>query len=463
MSRNNVPRLVSLLTAAALAGCAGGETIPLPELAGAEREVARAVEQARRTVERQPDSASAWAALGDRLRAHRWHAEAARCYEQAARIEPEEFLWPYLAGHSLEPAEPERAARAFARAVELDGEYAPARIRYARALARVGRPDEARAQLDEARRIDPSDPHAEVGLGQLELAAGRHARAREHLERALRHDPRHAEALRALAQVELALGEEEAAARHAALAARLPGRTPLSDPRAERPVDPAGSVGHLDAGIAHEREGRLEEAAAEFRAAIAINPDNAVAHYDLGQVLSRLGKLEEAAAGFDESLRLRPEDAGARYALAHVRFRQGRTGEALAELAGARRLSPDDFDVRFLFGGLLAAEGRREEAIGELREAVRLHPAHVDARRALAQVLDDAGRPADSWVEWQELLARNPEDPRILSDVGSIHARRGRLDEARAHFRAALRAAEAAGDRARAEAIRSRLAELRGP
>ena len=85
----------------AIFGGGPGLEVPIPELGGAEDDVVRAVHEAAERVRDEPRSAESWAALGDRYTAHRWHAEAARCYARAERIQPDEFLWPYLRGRAL--------------------------------------------------------------------------------------------------------------------------------------------------------------------------------------------------------------------------------------------------------------------------------------------------------------------------------------------------------------------------
>jgi Flp pilus assembly protein TadD len=72
------------------------------------------------------------------------------------------------------------------------------------------------------------------------------------------------------------------------------------------------------------RAGRLDEAAAQHRAAIASAPHLAPAHANLGSVLARLGRFEEAEAALREALRLAPGDPDAARNLAGVLRATGR-------------------------------------------------------------------------------------------------------------------------------------------
>ena len=55
----------------------------------------------------------------------------------------------------------------------------------------------------------------------------------------------------------------------------------------------------------------MDEAIAEFRAAIRVNPDFAIGHYNLGVALKKQGKLDEAIAEFRAAIRLQPDFADA--------------------------------------------------------------------------------------------------------------------------------------------------------
>src|SRR5437016_4488754 len=93
--------------------------IPRPELSAfTERQVQMDVFTAAHRVELRPRSAEAWGEYGIVLRAYRQHAEADRCFQVAADLDPADGRWPYLIGTHLAAADPaaavewlERAAR----------------------------------------------------------------------------------------------------------------------------------------------------------------------------------------------------------------------------------------------------------------------------------------------------------------------------------------------------------------
>jgi tetratricopeptide (TPR) repeat protein len=80
----------------------------------------------------------------------------------------------------------------------------------------------------------------------------------------------------------------------------------------------------------------LDEAIAEYRAAIRIKPDYAEAHLDLGLVQGKQRKLEEAIAELRAAIRIKPDHAEAHFNLGIALANQGRRDEAIAELREAR-------------------------------------------------------------------------------------------------------------------------------
>jgi tetratricopeptide (TPR) repeat protein len=448
------PLVLPLL--AALASCAGGtqsssqETaveIPLPDLSRAEAEVVRAVEQARAAVGQTPDSAAAWGLLGDTLRSSGWFTDAALCYAQAERLAPAEFRWPHLIGRSLRHSDPAAAADAFGRALVIDPAYVPALVLRGNCLARLDRPDEARAAFERAARIEASNAHARLGLGQLALARGDFESARTELQAALSIEPRMRRAHRSLAQVWLALGDEARAGEHARSAQRLTADRVLTDPRSDTSVDPAGSSGHLRAGLALMGAGRFDEAIAELEATLAANPEHSLAHFKLGQIAARqgrqhdavrhlrdarrlrpghvetrqalaialvgLGRPEEAATELREAARLEPGNAMLQYMLGDLEIELGNFAEGEAHLREALRLDPLSAEVHFYLGSHLARTGRAAEAIAPLSETVRLRPAGVDARVNLGLALASLGRDREAATQLAKaawVLATHPHD-----------------------------------------------------
>ena len=152
---------------------------------------------------------------------------------------------------------------------------------------------------------------------------------------------------------------------------------------AARPEHPAARNG---LGAALLAAGRPDEARVEFERVLSSAPAYLDAAYNLGQVLVALGRPVEALPHLERAAAARPDDGGALSTLGAAYAMAGRAGEAARALERSLQLRPDDFNTHFNLGLLLATQGQRQSAIEHLRAAVRLDPANEDARSALAEL-----------------------------------------------------------------------------
>ncbi len=150
-------------------------------------------------------------------------------------------------------------------------------------------------------------------------------------------------------------------------------------------------LAHGNLGGALLSVGRLDEAIAEERAALAIRPDYAQAHCNLGLALVHSGRPNEALPEFERAVALNPNFAKAHNNLAGVLAGQGRIDESIGHLEAALRSDPDDADAHENLASLLMSRGRYREAASHLETAVRLRPADAQARAHLEQARRAAG------------------------------------------------------------------------
>jgi tetratricopeptide (TPR) repeat protein len=104
-----------------------------------------------------------------------------------------------------------RAEAQFQRSLELDPSYAPARGWYAMGLSLLGRFEEARNQVAEARLLDPLSPILAVQNAAVEYRARDNEVAGAILEQLLQREPDFAAALSLLARLSLSAGKSEEA------------------------------------------------------------------------------------------------------------------------------------------------------------------------------------------------------------------------------------------------------------
>ncbi len=126
---------------------------------------------------------------------------------------------------------------------------------------------------------------------------------------------------------------------------------------------------HTYAGVGFQTRGRLDEAAGEYRKAIALDAESADAHRFLGTIYRAKGRPLLAAKEFEEALALRPDHDGALQDLAVVRYQQGRFAESVELLRTALEINPEDRQAMINLGVGLQRMNRKEEASAWFRKA----------------------------------------------------------------------------------------------
>jgi len=121
-----------------------------------------------------------------------------------------------------------------------------------------------------------------------------------------------------------------------------------------------------------------------WRDTLARNPSAWMAHNNLGLALQGEGRLDDAAEQYREAIRIRPAYPEALYNLGNVLAAQGRPAEAEAEYERALALDDRFAAVHNNLGNVLVMQGRIEEGKRHYRRALELNPGYADARRNLA-------------------------------------------------------------------------------
>jgi tetratricopeptide (TPR) repeat protein len=196
---------------------------------------------------------------------------------------------------------------------------------------------------------------------------------------------------------------------------------------------------NLGVALAHRPE-RLNEAIVQYEEALRLKPDYAEAHSNLGNVLNTVGRVREAIAQCEAALRLNPDFAEAHNNLGNALNAVGRTREAIAEYETVLRLRPDLAAAHDNLGNALAAMGRTDDAISEYESALRLKPDYAEAHNNLGYVLMKIpGRLNDAVAQYQEALRLKPDYAEAHNNLGNAFNAAGRTMDAIAEYKAALR------------------------
>jgi len=226
-------------------------------------------------------------------------------------------------------------------------------------------------------------------------------------------------------------------------------------------------------GVLAQREGRLQEAEAQFRSAIATNPRFLAAHVQLGKVLLERDRAAEALQSFDRAIEIRDRSGEAWSGRAAALLELGRIDEAAvaAEAAMDRGfLTENSFVLALTF----EQAGEPDRAIALLESVLRDTPERADIRIELARLYVQNGRARDAvptlergarrderdgrlWRElaalfysletwdrsieaWQHVVALDENDPYSWTRLGEAHLRTGNVPLATEAFDNALEA-----------------------
>jgi tetratricopeptide (TPR) repeat protein len=418
-----------------------GPEIPRPGTSAfTEYEVRADVNGAARRVEQEPQSADAWGQYGIVLRAYRQHAEADRCFQVAADLDPADGRWPYLYGTHRADTDPAAAVEWLERAAHgtvPEAARETVRARLAETLLAAGRPAEALAAIGP----DPSaSPRLRLVAARAAAAAGDDRAAAEYLGDLT--DYPHAARLALVLRSEICRrqGRTSYADYLAARAADAPVAgwpDPLADPirsrdysrggrldeaarllRAGQPSEaerllrpltagPAATDPRAFVGLAEARsmQGDLKGALTELARAVQLEPTNLAANYQLGllhfhtgEQLWAKGQADRARAEFSEAVTWLDkalavnQDFGKGLLLKGSALHRflGKPDEGLALLRRFVQLRLEVGEGHLLLGQALADSGQTEAAVAALRRAAELAP---PGDRRAADALDKLGPP----------------------------------------------------------------------
>jgi predicted O-linked N-acetylglucosamine transferase (SPINDLY family) len=153
-------------------------------------------------------------------------------------------------------------------------------------------------------------------------------------------------------------------------------------------------------GLSLQALGKLEEAAARYREALALEPDFVPAHANLGDVLRMRHRFAEAAESYTRAARLNPNLAALWKQLGVCQQRLGALSAARASFERARQLAPDDAEALVDLASIDSAEQRYEQAGALAERALELRPDYADATNLLLY----ARQQTCDWRDWQRLV-----------------------------------------------------------
>lgn len=315
--------------------------------------------------------------------------------------------------------DPARAARLFAKAVELDPAHVGYRNNLGNALRLSGDLERAAESYRAALALDAGNADSHFNLAVALTEAGKVDDAMAALEAALLADPRHPRAQVALGDLKQGRGDVDGA---------------IDCYRRAFAVHPPFPGALVSMGTALHRKGQLRPALDALGAAVRLDPALVPAWSRLGAVLYDAGDLAGAIRCHGEALRLDAGDVDARINLAYLLGESGRTEEALAEYGRVLERQPGSVAGRAKMAELLAKRERWDEAIDRWREILEVEPGRADVRASLGVGLRSVGRLADALAELRRAVELDPRHVAASAHLGLALGEAGETEELRRVF-----------------------------
>jgi cellulose synthase operon protein C len=328
-----------------------------------------------------------------------------------------------------------------------------------------GKPEQARQQLEAARKIQPASLVILYAQGLLDLAEGKHKSALERAQLVLRAAPDHLPSMLLAASVELETGATAQARAHI---------------QRYRQSQPKQSFALRLQAQCDLREGKVKDALALLEPAIAENPQAVDLLALGGEAAMRAGQHELAARWFSRASSLAPESGSLHAANGLSLLGQGQTARAVQALeqaaqndgAAATRAASllvmthlsnrnfpkameqvrqmeaqgDNPAVQNLKGGVLLAGGDLAGARKAFSRSLEIDPSHMPALDNLAELDWLEKKIPQARQRYLSALDRNRSSQPLMMALAKLEAKAGNPAAASSWLERAIAAAPGAAE-----------------
>ena len=378
--------IVAIAIAAAVAGC--GRNDPDKFIASAEAYIAKsnykaAAIELKNALSNNPDHARARFLLGKASLEGGDPVGATTEFRKAIALHyPADDVYPLLARALMQQGAPKGEMLELANA-PVQSAHAKAEVAAMLGMAYLGlgQAKDARAQIDSALALEPSNASARVAQARLMAVENDIPGALQRVDALLATAPDDLDALMLKSELELAIGRRSDAIR------------------------------------------TLENLLARY-------PEKFYARYLLVTNFVKAKELDKATAQLDELKKLAPADPRTFHAVALVALARGDVTAALEAVQKALQAAPDYLPARYLSGLVDLQRGAYAAAEESLRVVVTKSPGNDDARVALAQAQLRRGQAANAQETLEPTLRRLPENTTVLRLAAEIQLALKKTDKA---------------------------------
>lgn len=284
----------------------------------------------------------------------------------------------------------------FQQSLQKDADYIPAYWGLARCAAVQGKPDEARAQLKKALRLEENNSSTWLLLGDIEHNTNHYSEAELAYTQALKYKPKGIDALLGRAVNRIKLKKLPEAEQDIAAAFNISKAHPLAT--------------HLH-GVVLYKQGKYNEAKSAFETTLKSIPGYLPSILWLGLTNTVLQNYQQAADQLTQFTRAFPRAVQIQTLLAMVQARMGGKEQALEalKLLGSVKIEDPQSLSTLAQAYMLVGEG--ELATQYLQRVVELKPDDAGSHYNLAVGLMKKGENAGAVEQLERSLAIDPELP----------------------------------------------------
>ena len=197
-------------------------------------------------------------------------------------------------------------------------------------------------------------------------------------------------------------------------------------------------IRQLQAAVAHQKAGRLGDAANIYRRVLDAAPGNFDCAYLLATLYAQQGNMKAAIDMFRRAARIRPDIIDAHYNLAVALGMVGNHAEAAQTYKRVLEINPRHSHARNNYAASLLNSGQVTQALDQYDELIALHPDLADAHNNRGMALQYLKRFDDALRNYDKAIALRPDFAEAYVNRGNVQAALHHSDDALASYNKAI-------------------------
>jgi len=283
---------------------------------------------------------------------------------------------------------------------------------------------------------NPQDLTATVGLGTALAKEFKLDGADDLFDRVLQTDPNNALAFAGKATVILNRLQSSSGSIRAMRESSLKQAEEYA--KRATTLAPAAAEPHFTLGQVFKEQGRMDEAAGEFRTATGLDPQHSYAFSALGTIKLQQNSLAEAAEAFRRAIDLNSGNSSAHCGLGTTYLRQGRPDDAINELNTSLYQFPNSWPARMALGEAYEKQGNEVAALKEYQLSILIKPENAEPYLRIAEIRGNRGDLELALAELRSGLTQMPYDLGLRQQIADTCLRLEKADDAIKGYRTIL-------------------------